>query len=298
MRAIWSGVLAIGCPLLAACGSPADQPDDGIVHVVASTNVYGDLAATIGGDHVEVTSLLSSPSQDPHSFESDARNVLAVSRADVVIENGGGYDDFMGQLLDAADTAPAVVDAVEASGLTAPEGGELNEHVWYDVAAMRTIGQAVLDALVESAPDHADDFEQNAARLDRELRDLVSRERALAGQLSGTPVAITEPVPGYLLDSLGLQNLTPAAFSEAVEEGEDVPVTVLADTLDLFESGRVEALVYNEQTTGATTEQVQAAADDAGIPVVGVTETLPEGEHYASWMTANVDAVAAALGAS
>jgi len=106
---------------------------------------------------------------------------------------------------------------------------------------------------------------------------------------------MTEPVPGYLLDALGAVEKTPAEFSEALEEDTHVPVDVLQETLALFTDRQVRALVYNEQTSGPQTEQVLAAARDAGIAVVPVTETLPEGKDYTQWMTENVEAVAAAL---
>ena len=93
------------------------------------------------------------------------------------------------------------------------------------------------------------------------------------------------------------RNRTPEEFSEAIEEGGDVAPAVLQETLALFGSGQVAALVYNEQTTGAETEQVLAAAEAAGVAVVPVTETLPDGADYVSWMQGNIDDVAAALSA-
>ncbi len=114
-------------------------------------------------------------------------------------------------------------------------------------------------------------------------------------QLEGTGVAITEPVPAYLLAELGLDNLTPEAFSEAIEEGADVPPLALDETLALFADGRVALLAYNAQTASPETERVREAAEAAGIPVVDFTETLPDGADYLSWMTDNVEAVAGAL---
>jgi zinc/manganese transport system substrate-binding protein len=100
---------------LAGCSTPATgEGDDGTITVVASTNVYGDIAATIGGDRVDVQSIITSASQDPHSYEASARDRLTVQKADLVIENGGGYDAFIDTLLqDAKD--PHVVTAVEYS---------------------------------------------------------------------------------------------------------------------------------------------------------------------------------------
>lgn len=113
--------------------------------------------------------------------------------------------------------------------------------------------------------------------------------------VDGDEVAYTEPVPGYLFDAMGLDNVTPDDFSEAIEEGDDVPPAALNATLKLFTSGEAKLLAYNEQTSSPETEQVQQAAEDADVPVVGVTETLPKGEDYVSWQQANIDAVKAAL---
>ena len=105
---------------------------------------------------------------------------------------------------------------------------------------------------------------------------------------------MTEPVALYLLQASGYENKTPSEFTEAIEEGTDVPPLALQQTLDLFSSGTVSMLGYNEQTTSPETEKVLAAADAAGIPVVSFTETLPEGSDYVSWMTDNLAAIAAA----
>ena len=278
----------------AATGSATTPAADDAVTVVASTNVYGAIASAIAGDAATVTSILSDPSADPHSYEANTRTQLELSRADVVIENGGGYDDFVDTMLDAAgDADPVVVDAVEVSGKDTT--GEFNEHVWYDVATVRKVADAVEAALVQASPDDAATFTAGADALDAQLAGLEQRIAGDAGATRGARVAVTEPVPGYLLDALGAEDVTPEEFSEAIEEENDVPAAALRETLDLFTGGQVQALVYNEQTTGPQTEQVLAAARAAGVAVVPVTETLPEGQDYVTWMTANADAVAAAL---
>ncbi|WP_432487488.1 metal ABC transporter solute-binding protein, Zn/Mn family [Kineococcus sp. SYSU DK018] len=285
---------------LAACGGGDSTADgtgasaDSTPTVVASTDVYGSIAAAVAGDAATVTSIIDDPSADPHSYEADTRTQLALSRADVVVENGGGYDDFVGTMLDAADGAdPVVVNAVELSGKDA--GGEFNEHVWYDVPTVRKVAAAVEAALAEASPGDAATFQANADALDAQLAELEQRIADAAATTSGTPVAVTEPVPGYLLDALGAEDRTPGEFAEAIEEETDVPADVLQETLALFPGGQVRALVHNEQTTGPQTERVLEAAQAADVPVVPVTETLPEGEDYVSWMSANVDAVVSAL---
>jgi zinc/manganese transport system substrate-binding protein len=293
--AISSLVSALALAAVAGCGSGAAAAADG-VQVVASTNVYGDLVQTIGGDRVEVTSVIDDPSADPHSYEASVRTQLAVSQADLVIENGGGYDDFMDTLLSATDARPTVLNAVEVSGLDAG-AADFNEHVWYDLAAMSELTGQVADALSRIDPDGAADYAGSAARLEQGIAGLVAQEEAARATTQGVGVAVTEPVPGHLLDALGAQDLTPTEFSAAIEEGGDVAPAVLQRTLDLISAGQVHALVYNAQTSGPETEKVLAAARAAGVAVVPVTETLPDGEDYLSWMGANLDAVVAALSA-
>ena len=286
-----------GTLLLAACGSSATagSTEDAGLSVVASTNVYGSIASAVAGDAATVTSIISDPSADPHSYEANTRTQLELSRADVVVENGGGYDDFVDTMLEAADNpGVTVVNAVDVSGKDAEAEG-FNEHVWYDVATVRKVADAVEAALAKAAPDDAATFAANAAAFDAELTTLEQTITTDAATTRGAPVAITEPVPGYLLAALGAEEKTPEEFSEAIEEETDVPVDVLQETLALFTDRQVRALVYNEQTTGPQTEQVLAAARTAGIAVVPVTETLPEGEDYTTWMTGTVEAVAAAL---
>jgi zinc/manganese transport system substrate-binding protein len=288
-------VSALALAAVAGCGSGAAAAADG-VQVVASTNVYGNLVQTIGGNRVEVTSVIDDPSADPHSYEASVRTQLAVSQADLVIENGGGYDDFMDTLLSATEADPTVLIAVEVAGLDA-DAAAFNEHVWYDLPAMSELTGQVATALGEIDPAGASAYAANAAQLQQGIAALVAQEDQARPVTAGIGVVVTEPVPGHLLDALGAQDLTPAEFSAAIEEGGDVSPAVLRETLDLISAGRVRALIYNEQTSGPETEQVLNAARAAGIAVVPVTETLPDGEDYLSWMGSTLDAVLAALSA-
>jgi len=309
---------------LTGCAASDDPAGDGVIRIVASTNVYGDIARSIVGDAGEVTSIIEDSAQDPHEYEADARDALAISRADIVILNGGGYDEFMNTLLDAQGSDAAVIDAVHLSGLDPDaelhdhgdgegeehaddehadeEGhddhdhGEFNEHVWYHLGTMGAVADELAEQLEKLDEGRGPDFRANALAFNQGVQDLVARQTAIAGEHAGEGVAITEPVPLYLLEAAGLVNRTPEEFSEAVEEGTDAPVLVLEQTVDLVEDGTVAFLAYNEQTVGPQTEQVLAAADTAGLPVVSFSELLPDGLDYLAWMGANLDAVEVALG--
>lgn len=286
---------------LSACStSPAAQAMDPsqrpAISVVASTSVYGDIAKTVGGDAVSVTSILSDPAADPHSYEANAQTELLLSKAAVVIENGGGYDDFVDTMLHASgNTKATVLNAVDISGKAAQNPADLNEHVFYDFPTMSAVAAKVTGALSKAAPRDAHTFTTNAAAFGSALTRLEQSERDLAAQHAGEGVAITEPVPLYLLQAAGLTNRTPPQFSRSIEDGTDVAPAVLQDTMALFTQHKVAALVYNAQTTGPQTEQVLKAATDNNVAVVPVTETLPRGYTYLSWMSANLAALSKAL---
>jgi zinc/manganese transport system substrate-binding protein len=301
-RRLWAGVLAGALALgLAACSgssgatSSAAPAADGPVQVLASTNVWGNVVEQVGGEHVAVSSVISDPSADPHAFQSNARDQLALSKAALVVENGGGYDDFMQTMLaSAASTAP-VINAVEVSGISAADG-ELNEHVWYDLPTVGKVADAIAAELSTIDPADASTFAANAAAFTKSLTDLSAQLDQIKAAHAGTAVAITEPVPLYLIEAAGLVNVTPEEFSGAIENETDVPAGVMDQTLKLFTDRQVAVLVNNEQTTGPQTEAVVNAATAAGIPVVSVTETLPDGQDYLSWMQANTRALSQALG--
>jgi zinc/manganese transport system substrate-binding protein len=280
---------------LSACTSSAAPKAKGL-SVVTSTDVYADIVRQIAGPEATVTSFISDPSQDPHSYEADTRNQLALSRADIVIENGGGYDDFMDTLLRASGNHhAAVLNAVKISGRTAPPGGDLNEHVWYDFGAVVKLVERLVGALTVAAPGHAGVFTARSRTFLAGLQQLMNRETSIGKAHAGEAVAITEPVPLYLLQACGLVNKTPPAFSASIQNGTDTPAAVLQQTLELFTGKQVRALVYNEQTSGPQTSQILAAARSNGIPIVAVTETLPSGKNFLTWMQSNLDAVSKAL---
>jgi zinc/manganese transport system substrate-binding protein len=295
-RILIPAAIAASALVLAGCAPAApDNADDGVLRVVASTNVYGDIASIVGGDAVEVTSIIDNPDQDPHEFEANGRVQLDLSRADVVIENGGGYDDFVDTMLSASGNDSAIVlNAVEISGKDANAEG-FNEHVWYDYTAMAHLGTAIADALGEVDSDGAADYAQNAARFATGVDSLRADALEASTQTSGIGVVITEPVPGYLLDALELVNLTPPEFTEAVEEDTDIPPALLQSVLNLIGDGSARLVVYNTQTGGPQTDAVLEVASDHQVPAVGVTETLPEGMSYLDWQAAVLKSITSAL---
>ena len=310
-------VLGAAAVALVGCATPVGE-DDRALTVVASTSVYGSLAAAIGGDSVEVVSIIDSLSQDPHSYEASAREQLTVADADLILENGGGYDAFIDALIDASGSDATVLTAVEYSHDYPENDGHaeddehadedhdhdhaghdhiegFNEHVWYDPHTIAHLVEDIAHELGELDAGNAETYEANAAELVAGIQGLEASLAQIAADHEGEQIFVTEPVPVYLAGAAGLVDATPAAFSEAVEEGQDVPPATLLEARDILASGDVRAVITNAQTGGAETTEIVSLAEDEGIPVIEFTELLPEGLDYVEWMQENIDALAGSL---
>ena len=278
---------------IAGCTAAAGESAD--IDIVASTDVYASIAERLAvglpPGRVGVTSIIGDPSIDPHEYEASARNELSISRAELIIENGGGYDDFVDTLRRASGSDAPVIDAVALSGHA--QDAELNEHVWFDFPTIERVARRITAFLLAHDRADAQILRRNAAAFARAVQRLEATEAKHRGASVG--VAVTELLPVYLLQACGFVNLTPPEFSNAIEEGTDASPRVLQATLDLFPTHAVALLVYNEQTAGPQTDQVIAAAKENGISAVGVTETLPANLNYLQWMRGILQDVVAGL---
>jgi zinc/manganese transport system substrate-binding protein len=284
-------VAAVGLGLVLR-DSPKSS-SSGRVDVVAAENVYGNIVAQIGGSHVSVTSILHDPNADPHLYTASTRNALAVSRAAVVIENGVGYDSFIQKLEAAAPSSHRIV--VTVARVLGVHGADANPHLWYDVPRLGRIAGAIAAALERADPGHASAYRRGLHTFEARLRPLVREVASIRSVHAGDPVAYTEPVPGYLLTAAGLRNLTPAAFARAIEDGTEPAPEAVSQMTGLMAGHRVRVLLSNSQAASPVTASIEAAARSAGIPVIGVTETLPPGETFQHWQLRQALALARAL---
>ncbi|MFK4788374.1 metal ABC transporter solute-binding protein, Zn/Mn family [Microbacterium sp. ZW T5_56] len=336
-RVLLIAPLALSLVALAGCSTAAgsavstdDATNDPRPHVLATTNVYADIASAVGGGDVVVDAIITKAAQDPHEYEVAVGDKLLASHADLFVMNGGGYDSYMPGLI--PEGAPVIVAAESASD--APEELEnehdhsdhadedahatesaddhdhdhdhatedasesaddhetaFNEHVWYDPDIMRAVADQIATELGKLDPTHASDFTQRAAEFGAGIDALDTQLADAKTQYAGKSIFVTEPVPLRLTDRMGLVNETPGAFSEAVEEGQDVPPATLLASLKIIQSGELSAVIVNAQTGGSETTQVSQEAEKEGVPVVEFAELLPEGQSYLTWMRANITAL-------
>jgi zinc/manganese transport system substrate-binding protein len=287
-----AAILPLGVALLAsACSSAAatgtSGSSGGVIVAVGAENEYANVIQQVGGEYVQVSAIMSNPNTDPHTFEASASVAREVSAAQLVVQNGVGYDTFMNTIENAAPSSSRKVIIVE--NLLGLPTDTPNPHLWYKPGTMPAVANAIAADLSALQRAHASYFKAKAASFIESLTAWDDAIAAFKAKYPNTPVATTEPVADYMLQAAGADNMTPFAFQADIMNGTDPSAQDVAVERSLFTQHKVKAFLYNQQVTDSLTESFIALAQANGIPVVGVYETMPvPGYNYQSWMLAEV----------
>ncbi|MBY0287538.1 MAG: zinc ABC transporter substrate-binding protein [Mycobacteriaceae bacterium] len=293
MRASFAAMTAVVVAIGAAGCSQQEsaQSGAGTASVVASTDVWGSVASAVAGDHASVTSIVNGTVADPHSFEASPADTAALTDASLVVFNGGDYDHWVEHVLEQHPDVPSV----DAVALLPPSSQPPNEHVFYDPATAKAVAAQIAERLSTIDSANAEAYRANAATFGAKADEILTLERTIGQEHPGAAVVATEPVAHYLLVNAGITDKTPEGFANAIEEDTDPSPADLAAMLDLINARQVSALLYNPQTETTVTKQLQDAANRASIPVVNVTETLPDGTDYLTWQRQTAEQLASQL---
>jgi zinc/manganese transport system substrate-binding protein len=288
--AVVVAALAIGAVGFEVLTSAApSKPSSNVIQVVAAENFWGSLVSQLGGTHVSVTSIVTDPNADPHEYEANSSDAIAISNAQLVIVNGVGYDDWALQLISAANNPDQTVLNVGTLNGVNVNGGIVtgNPHMWYNPVYVNRTVAAMYSDLVSIQPGATSYFQQQYAALNISLGQLYGEAWQIKEHFAGTEVASTESIFVYLANYTGLDLVSPPAFMEAVAEGNDPPAQSVVQFEDQLESGNVSVLVYNEQTVTPLTTEMKSIAAANNVTVVGVTETIqPPNVSFEVWMDA------------
>jgi zinc/manganese transport system substrate-binding protein len=282
-------VVPLGAVLLASgCSATAGASDPGgKIVAVGAENEYANVIQQVGGKYVQVSAIMSNPNTDPHTFEASAAVARLVSSAQLVVQNGVGYDGFMNTIENAVPSSARKLIVVQTL-LGLPDSTP-NPHLWYKPSTMPAVANAIAADLAALQPAHASFFKAQAAAFVSSLSTWNNAIAAFKAKYPDTPVATTEPVADYMLQAAGADNLTPWAFQADIMNGTDPSAQDVATQRSLFTQHQVKVFLYNQQVTDSLTESFISLARANGIPVVGVYETMPvPGYDYQSWMLAEV----------
>jgi zinc/manganese transport system substrate-binding protein len=264
------------------------------IQAVGAENQYANIITQIGGPYVTVTAIESDPNTDPHSFEISPAIAAKLGDAQLVVENGLGYDGWADKLI-AATPNPARKTINVQHLLNLPDSTP-NPHLWYGADTMPAVAQAITTDLSALDPAHAAYFRAQDQKFQASLAPETAAIAAFKAKFAGSRIAVTEPVGDYLLQALGLTIATPFSLQAAIMNGTDPAPQDISLQNALFTSHTAKIFVYNQQVTDPLTDSFLTTAKQNHIPVVGVYETMPApGYTYQSWMLAEINALTAAL---
>jgi zinc/manganese transport system substrate-binding protein len=294
--AILAAAVAALALAAAGCGSSGASTgsSSGVINAIGAENEYANVLSQIGGRYVHVSSILNNPNTDPHTFESSPQVASEVSAAQLIVQNGVGYDTFMNKIESASPNSKRKVIIVQ--DLLGLPDDTPNPHLWYNPKTMPAAAKAMADDLSEMLPAHKAFFQANLTKFDASLVPWFNAIATFKARYPGTPVATTEPVADYMLQAAGTDNLTPWAFQADIMNGVDPTPEDIALENGFFSNHTVKVFCYNQQVVDALTTSIRETALKDGVPVVGVYETMPTpGYDYQSWMLAEVNALTKAV---
>jgi len=264
-----------------------------VVQVVAAENFWGSIAAQIGGRHAHVVSIITNPNADPHIYEPTAADARELAQAQIVIENGIGYDPWVSQLLASNGGGQITLDVGTVTRV--PVGG--NPHRWYNPADVQAVIAAMVADFSRADPADREYFAAQKARFDRvALRQYHALISAIKTKYAGTPVGASESIFAMLAQALGLKLITPYSFLKAISEGTEVTA---ADKLTIDSQIRehlIKIYVYNSQNITPDVHAQLAEVRAEHIPTATITETLvPPTATYQDWQVRELRGIEAAL---
>jgi ABC-type Zn uptake system ZnuABC Zn-binding protein ZnuA len=276
VRKRWIVLVAGLAAVLAAGCSGGDQPagsggggaQGATLEVVATTTQVADLARVVGGDRVRVTSLIK-PNVDAHDYEPSPADIDAIARADVVLKNGAGLEEWLDDTISSSGFTGPVVDTSQGVALRQEEGGEPDPHIWQNPRNAQLMVANVERALAKAEPAAAPQFQTNLAAYTRELQALDTEVARQIDSLANKKLVTNHDAFSYYIARYGLEfvgSIIPSFDTSAELSGKDI-----RDLVAKIEQTKVKAIFSETSLPPKTAETI---AREAGIKVVEGEDAL------------------------
>ena len=290
------GMFAVAAASLGAPASFAASAHSSahVINAIGTENEYANVLTQIGGRYVKVSSILNNPSTDPHTYEVSTSVAEEIRNAQLIVQNGVGYDSFMNRMESASpNSARKLIVVQNVLGLPS---NTPNPHLWYNPTTMPKVASAMATDLAKIDPGQRAYFLARLRTFDASLHPWYNAIASFKRSFGGTAVATTEPVADYLLSAMGLVNRTPFVFQADIMNGVDPSPENITLEKGFFTKHTVKVFCYNQQVVSPLTTSIRQTAQAQHVPVVGVYETMPTpGYDYQTWMLAEVNAIKAAI---
>lgn len=265
--------------------TPTQEEPTGPIDVVSSINQWGSLAKQIGGDDVNVTSILDSTNVDAHDFEPKTADVAKIAKAQIVVLNGAGYDSWASKSL-----SKQTVSVSAAQIVGAMEGD--NPHLWFSKDARSGMAKELVDAFSKALPSKKDDFTKRYEQWQKAETKVEQVMDDFSQSHKDVTYAATESVAYYLMSDMGFTDKTPKGYAtSSAAEGEAAPAD-LQEFQKLIEDRDIDLLVNNTQEASDATNMITGTAGRSDVPVFDVSEQMPQDKaNLTDWIASLVDTV-------
>lgn len=194
-------------------------------------NQWGTVAKALGGDNVNVTSIINSTNVDAHDYEPTTSDIAKLQKAQVIIVNGAGYDAWA---VKAAQTANAIiVNAAEIGGVNDGE----NPHVWFSADVRKAVAQAITEAYEQADAAKKNDLDKMNDQWAAEENNVESKIAEVKQKTDGLAYAATESVASYLAEDMGLADATPSGYARATANESEPTPTDIKQFTDALKAG-------------------------------------------------------------
>jgi zinc/manganese transport system substrate-binding protein len=268
--------------LLASCSSAGAAGGGAGLQVVAAENFWGSIASQLAGTKAHVTSIITNPAQDPHSYEPTSADARTLVTANLAIVNGIGYDPWAPKILTANPVPGRVV--LNVGNLFRLSEGE-NPHRWYDPADVSVVAYSIAEELIKLDPKDASYFHRRLLNFDtKALAAYHQLILAIRSRYAGVPVGASESIFALQAPALGLRLITPSGFMRAISEGSEPTAQDIAAVESQVADEKVKVWIYNTQNSTPAVERLNELAVSRGIPIATITETLsPASDSFEQW---------------
>lgn len=265
-------------------GCSTKKPSQRII--TTTVNTYKEPVASVVGNKYKVESIIKSVNVDPHSFSPSSNNAKLVADSSLIVSSGLGYDDWINKIVAANSQDKNLIDFAD---ILHKKDGD-NEHIWFKVSNVQKLSQTVYQRISKIDPKNQAYYQANFKKYDLKLNSLIQREQALKKYTKGMKAYITEPLPYYMLQDLGVSVANPH-FAKAIEDDTDPSITDVKNMENGLKNHKVDFLIVNKQVTSGIITKMTGLAKKYNVPIVYFTETLPSDLGYYAWMDGNISQI-------
>lgn len=275
------GLMGMIMLLASACSNKKGaKTNSDKVSIVTTTNVYADIAKNVVGKYGSVQAIIKNSATDPHDFEPTTADAKELTKANIIVANGLGYDTWMNKLASSVSKKPVLV----GEDLMGLKKGD-NPHIWYDLDMPTKYVNYLVKRLSKLDKKHAAYFKENGDKYLAKVAKIKQIAKS-TDKKNNKPVFVSEPVFDYGLEEADYK-IGDKEFEEAIENGTDPSPKTINKMTNEIKDKKIAFFVNNTQASSSTVKTFVKLAKENGVPVLNVRETIPNHMTYLGWMREN-----------